>query len=163
MRPRAFSWIAVALATAICLLPQIQTIAASAAVAALAVLALILSGDHISRTAASLLIGVALIDLATFAATARVGSNFAQRSALHVDREVQRVRAEVATIESELDASAARVAEAIRKNAVLSRPQLFNLLRSQVRHTPGRGMRIVSNGNVLAWWGEDLRVSGSIT
>jgi len=163
MRPRAFSWIAAALATAICLLPQIHSIAASVAVAVLSGIALLLSREHVIRTAALFLIGVALIDGATFAATARVGSRFSQRSMLHVDREVQRVRSEIATIESELDASAGRVADTIGRPEALSRPQLFNLLRSQVRHIPGRGMRIVSNGSVLAWWGEDLRVSGVIT
>ena len=89
MRPRAFSWIAVALATAICLLPPLHSIAASVAVVVLAGVALFLSRDHVIRTAALFLIGVALIDLATFAATARVGSSFSQHSALHVDREVQ--------------------------------------------------------------------------
>src|SRR5437867_3373898 len=163
MRPRAFSWIAVALATAICLLPPLHSIAASVAVVVLAGVALFLSRDHVIRTAALFLIGVALIDLATFAATARVGSSFSQHSALHVDREVQRVRNEIAAIESELDASTDRVSDTIGKRAVLSRPQLFHLLRSEVRHMPGRGMRIVSNGSVLAWWGEDLRVSGTLT
>lgn len=164
MRPRAFSWIAVALATAICLLPHIHSVAACIAVAALAALAIFLSPDRVIRTAALFLIGVVLIHFATLAAAAGAGRSFAAKSAMHVDREVERVRREVAAIEAELDASASRVAEAIGRQSTLDRGQLFDLLKSEVMATPERGMRVISaDGSVLAWWGEDLPVSGAVT
>src|SRR5437764_411992 len=90
--PRVVSFIAVALATAICLFPQIHSVAGSVVVAVLAIVALILGrlkpGAH--QTAALFLIGVAAIDLVTFAAASQVGSNLAQRSAIHVDRDGRR-------------------------------------------------------------------------
>src|SRR5437899_3105747 len=75
-----------------------------------------------------------------------------------------RVRSEIVGIESKLDASAARVSSELQKRALLSRAQLFRLLHDEVKHIPGRGMRIISSdGSVLAWWGDDLRVSGKLT
>ncbi len=163
MRPRAFSWIAVALATAICLLPQIHSPAACAAVAVLAIIAIFLSTDRGIRTAALFLIVVVLIHCVTLVASARAGSSFTWRSTLHVDREVQRVRSEIAAIESELDASNSRLAGAIEKQPGLSRAQSFDLLKSEIT-AAGRGMRIIAaDGTVLAWWGEELRVSGATT
>jgi len=119
--------------------------------------------DRVIRTAAVFLIAFALIEVATFIATARVGSTFNERSVIHVDREVRRVRAQIAEIESVLDKSVDNVARALAPG-VTSQPQLFGLLHSEVHHIPGRGMRIIgSDRHVLAWWGEDLRVSGALT
>src|ERR1700720_1940889 len=123
-----------------------------------------MSAPRLIRTAAVFLIAVVLIDLATIAVAARVSSTFAQSSATHIDREVRRIRTQIAGIESTLDASASRVGGAIQRNAVLSRAQMFQLLHDEVHHLPGRGMRIVApNGQVLAWWGEDLRVNGTLS
>jgi signal transduction histidine kinase len=156
------AWIAVALATAIRLFPQIHSVTTSVAVGGLAVGALILSRQRVLRTAALLLIAVALIDLVTFTATARIGASFGERSAMHVDREVQRVRREIALLESQLDASAAAVAATLAKRPNVSRGEMFNLLRPQLT-SERRGMRIAgSDGKVIAWWGEELRASGAI-
>src|SRR2546427_3552641 len=119
--------------------------------------------DRVIRTAAVFLIAFALIEVAAFIATARVGSTFDERSVMHVDREVQRVRAQIAKIESVLDASVDNVVRPLSARS-LSQMQLFGLLHSEVHHIPGRGMRIIgSDGHELAWWGEDLRVSGALT
>ncbi|HJT17770.1 MAG TPA: hypothetical protein VJ853_10295, partial [Thermoanaerobaculia bacterium] len=116
------------------------------------------------RTAAVLLIAVAGTYITTLLVASHTARTFDQASATHVDREVQRVRLQIASDEAELDAMAVQIAAALTRNAVLSRPQLFNLLHDQLRHTTGRGMRIVgSDRSVLAWWGEDLRVPGSLT
>jgi len=122
------------------------------------------ASPRVVRTAAVFLIAFALIELATFAAVSRVGSSFNERSAMHVDAEVQRVRTQIAAIESTLEASAARVSNQLGRSSVLTRPQLFRLLQTEVKHAPGRGMRIVgSDGHLLAWWGDDLRVTGALT
>ena len=105
-----------------------------------------------------------MIYAATLAVAAHVGRAFQSSSSTHIDREVQRIREQIASVESTLDASNAHVAAALGRNAVLSRPQLFRLLHDEVRRLPGRGMRILGqNGQPLAWWGEDLRVSGNLT
>ena len=108
------------------------------------------ASPRVVRTAAVFLIAFALIELATFAAVSRVGSSFNERSAMHVDAEVQRVRTQIAAIESTLEASAARVSNQLGRSSVLTRPQLFRLLQTEVKHAPGRGMRIVgSDGHLL--------------
>ncbi|HLJ75549.1 MAG TPA: hypothetical protein VKU62_13235, partial [Thermoanaerobaculia bacterium] len=116
------------------------------------------------RTAAVLLVAVAITYIATLLVADHVARTFNEASALHVDREVQRVRVQIINDEADLDAKAAHVATALTNNAVLSRPQLFDLLHDQLRHNPGRGMRILgSDRSVLAWWGEDLRAPGGLT
>jgi nitrogen fixation/metabolism regulation signal transduction histidine kinase len=158
---RAVFSIAVALAAAICLFPKFDSAAAAIAVLVLAGSALAFSRDRVIGTAALFLVGVAAIHLATFVAARRVTSSFAQRSTAHVDREMQSVRDEIAQIESELQASADHVAAVLtRKPATTAR--MFRLLANQT-HKPGRGMRIVApNGNVVAWWGDELRVTGAV-
>ena len=116
------------------------------------------------RTAAALFVAIAFTYIATLIAVAHVAGTFDQASALHLGREVDRVRQQITGDEAQLDAMAAHVATTITRTAVLSRPQLFELLHDQLRHTQSRGMRIVgTDGQVLAWWGEDLRVSGTLT
>ncbi|PYQ46813.1 MAG: hypothetical protein DMF59_20590, partial [Acidobacteria bacterium] len=129
----------------------------------LAIAGLVLARDRILAAAALFLIGVAAIDLVTFVAAARVSRNFAQSSASHVNNEMQRVRREIVGIESELQASADHVGAAIAAQPGMPRPQMFHLLELQPR-AAGRGMRIVgANGTVLAWWGDELRVTGDLT
>ena len=160
---RAVSSIAVALATAICLFTRLYSVSAAAAVALLAIVAVALARDRIIRTAALFLIGVAVINLVTFMAAARVGRNFAERSAMHVGREMARAGREIREIEARLNTAAQEVAGVIAKRPNLSRVEMFRLLRSHVGE-PGCGMRIMgSNGNILAWWGEELRVEGTLT
>ncbi len=160
---RAVSSIAVALATAICLFPRLYSVSAAIAVAMLAIVAAALARDRVIRTAALFLIGVAVIDLVTFMAAARVGRNFGERSAMHVGREMARAGREIREIEARLNTAAQEVGGEIAKRPNLSRVEMFRLLRSHVGK-PGCGMRVIgSNGNSLAWWGEDLRVEGTST
>src|SRR5207248_3881271 len=95
------------------------------------------------RTATVFLIAVALIYLATLAVAARVAGAFDRSSTVHIEREIQRIRAKIGSIESALDASNNHVAGALQRSAVLTRPQLFRLLHDEVHHLPRRGMRIV--------------------
>ena len=123
-----------------------------------------MSAPRLIRTAAVFLFAVALIYVATLAVAAHLARAYDQSSATHIDREVQRIRSRIAEIESTLDVSASHVSSEIQRNAVLSRSQMFRLLHDQVHHLPGRGMRIVGpEGRVLAWWGEELRVSGTLS
>ena len=160
---RVVSSIAVALATAICLFPRLHSLAASIVVLALAIAALAIAHQRAIQTAALFLIGVAAIDLVTFVAASRVNSSFSQRSLSHVDREMARVRSEIAEIESGLQQSADAVAASVAAKPDMSRASMFHLLAHQPRFA-GRGMRIIgSNGVALAWWGEELRVTGTVT
>jgi signal transduction histidine kinase len=160
---RVVSWIAVALAAAICIFPRLQSPAAAAGILFLAILALAITRQRVIQTAAFFLIGVAVIDLVTFVAAGLVATSFSERSLSHVDREMGRVRSEIGEIESGLQASADSVASTIAAKPDTTRAQMFHLLARQPRN-PGRGMRIVgSNGVALAWWGDDLRVTGAVT
>jgi len=159
---RIVSSIAVALATAICLFPQLHGPAASAIVLLLAIAALLFARERIVATAALFLIGVAAIDAVTFISASRVNRNFAQRSSSHVDREIERVRREIAGIEANLQASADRVASAIAAQPAATRAQMFRMLASEPRKA-GRGMRIAAaNGTLMAWWGDELSVNGTL-
>jgi hypothetical protein len=160
---RAVSSIAVALATAICLFTQLHSPAASVAVLFLGIAALLIARQRVIQTAALFVIGVAAIDVVTFVAASSVNRSFNQRSLSHVDREMARVRGEIGEIESELQASADQVAAAVTAKPDMPRSRMFHLLAHQP-HPPGRGMRIVgSNGDTLAWWGDELRVTGAVT
>ena len=160
---RVVSSIAVALATAICLFPRLHSPLASAVVLLLAVGALAIARQRVIQTAALFLIGVAAIDLVTFLAARRLTTSFNERSLSHVDREMARVRNEINEIESELQTDADRVAAAVAAKPDATRASMFHLLARQPRAL-GRGMRIVgSNGVALAWWGDDLRVTGAVT
>ena len=160
---RVVSSIAVALATAICLFPSFHSVAAAVIVGLLAVIALVIDHTSVIRTAALFLIGVAAIDLVTLLAAARVGNSFNERSKIHIDREMERVRDEVRGMVTDLDAHAQRVAAELTRHPQMSRAQMFRLLQPETGHS-SRGMRVVAaNGDVLAWWGEELRVSGTIT
>ena len=111
-----------------------------------------------ARVAGLFLLLVAVVEAATWLAVARVDRQFFSRSTGHVDREVRHIRGDIRSIERELDASAARIAAATRGQR--SQGALFQILSREVKK-PGRGARIVRNGEIAAWWGEDLRVSGS--
>ncbi len=159
-----FAWIAVVLATAIRLFAG-SRIATPAIVAAIAIAAIVLTHDRIARLAAVFLIAVSLIDISTQIGTTLVGRDFSMRSAAHVDREVARVRRDITDIEQQLDANLNDVASRLAANPAMSHLQMFRVLRHEVpKEAQGRGMRIVApRGEVLAWWGDDLRVSGART
>jgi signal transduction histidine kinase len=158
------AWIAVALATAIRLFAG-SRLATPAIVAAFAVVAIVLTRDRITRLAAVFLIAVSLIDISSQIGTTLVARDFSMRSAAHVDREVARVRRDITGIEQQLDGNLNDVASRLAANPAMNRLQMFRMLRHEVpKETQGRGMRIVSpKGEVLAWWGDELRVSGART
>ena len=80
---------------------------------------------------------------------------FPQRSAEHLAHDVNTVRRHMATLETELDASAARIASQLAANP--NRARLFQILGNEVKER-GRGARILDGeGNPVAWWGEDFR------
>ena len=88
--------------------------------------------------------------------TRTISQSFAERSARHVADDVARVRSQMAQLESELDASAARIAARVTPN----RARLFELLALETR-SRGRGARILdAGGDPVAWWGEDYRAPG---
>jgi len=168
-----FAWIAVAVATAIRLLAPLGG-AEAIAVALLAIAALIVSCViprrdarattlHV-RVAALVLIAVAIIDGGTTFLANRVATSFAARSQQHLDNQANRLRKRIVDSNAELDAVAQRVAGRLTQKPEPSRGAMFAMLHDAVDSKPGRGMRIVAeNGDILAWWGEDLRVSGAAT
>ena len=113
---------------------------------------------HLVRVATIFLLLVAAVEGVTWLALRRIDGDFFARSTIHVDREVTHVRRTIAKTEHELDLTAAEIDAATRGQT--SRGALFHALRRFV-NAPGRGARILRNGDVTAWWGEDLRVSGT--
>jgi signal transduction histidine kinase/HAMP domain-containing protein len=122
-----------------------------------------LSRAAIVRIAALFVCLAAAVEVATFFLARRVSDSFAARAEVHLTREVARLRSDIDRDERDLDAAAQRVSRQLAANPNASRAQLFAMLHDAM-HQPSRGMRIVApNGTVVAWWGEDLRVSGAAT
>src|SRR5207247_6627514 len=91
-----------------------------------------------------------------------VSNSFAPRADVHLGREVERLRRDIGRDENELDAAAQRVTRELSANPNASRAQMFATLRAL--HGASRGMRVLApNGNPVAWWGQELRVSGAAT
>lgn len=85
--------------------------------------------------------------------------DFQARSEQHLNRESQRVKQRIASIESELDASGARIGRRLSVTPQPSRAVMFQMLREEMRR-PFRGARVLdSDGQPIAWWGEDLGFS----
>ncbi len=115
-----------------------------------------------SRRAATILVAALFVFLTAVAFVVslwrvRVTSKaFAESSVHHLRSDVEDMRREIGELESELDASAARIANAIGTRQ-LPPAELFRLLGSEVK-TPGRGARVLdANREPVAWWGEDYR------
>ncbi|HEV7768344.1 MAG TPA: ATP-binding protein, partial [Thermoanaerobaculia bacterium] len=160
-----FSWIAVALATAIRLFagPQVWTVAV---VAALAVVTWLLTRRESSRLAARVaaifLLLVAMLDATSLWCVDALSREFPQRVADHLRHDVVDVREHIATLEQELDASAGRIAQKIAGKET-DRAALFLILRDEARKA-GRGARILNeDSEPIAWWGEDYRAAGDRT
>jgi signal transduction histidine kinase/HAMP domain-containing protein len=162
-----FSWIAVALATAIRLFAAERFPAATAAaVAALAILALFLARARESRgrlrVAALFLLLVCVADAASLWRAQTLSRSFEKRLHEHLAHDLHDVRGHIAMLESELDASAARIAQRIPRPGH-NRNALFLLVASEVKQS-GRGARILdAAGEPVAWWGEDYRAPGNRT
>jgi len=160
-----FSWIAVALATAIRLYEGPHP-AIAAAVAILAATGWLLSrkeGRRITvRVAATFLLLVALVDGLTLYRTAALSREFPQRLAEHLNADVGDARLHIQSLERELEGSAGRIATRMRGHEK-NRAALFTILSAEGK-TPGRGARILdATGEPLAWWGEDYRAPGDRT
>src|SRR5258708_29698728 len=114
------------------------------------------------RVAVLFLLLYALVHFVTLGAVAVVGSSFASRSSLHLDREVAHFRAQIAEDEVELDAAAEHVARAIAATPNANRRQLFRILQPRRTAARERGVRYIApSGDVVAWGGEDPPVSGN--
>ncbi|HEX6642581.1 MAG TPA: hypothetical protein VF215_15790, partial [Thermoanaerobaculia bacterium] len=156
-----FSWIAVALATAIRLSAGAHAWTA-AVIAALAILALILSRNLTIRVAAIFLLLVATLDATSCWRVHSLRREFPQRLAEHLQHDLTGIRRTISSLESDLDASAARIAQRIAGKES-DRAALFLLVAAEARK-PGRGARILDQtGEPVAWWGEDYRAPGDRT
>jgi HAMP domain-containing protein len=152
-----YSWIAVALATAIRLYAGAQVWSASAVVVLALVALFPWSRRSSRRVAAAFLLAVALADFASLWRLHVTRRDFAKSAAQHLARDVARVRTRIGALEAELEASAARIASRIANVPATDRARLFLTLRPEASR-PGRGARILdAKGEPLAWWGEDYR------
>jgi nitrogen fixation/metabolism regulation signal transduction histidine kinase len=124
---------------------------------------------HVSRVARTtaaraaavflLLAGIAWLTMQVM--VLRIGRDFEARSALHLSREVERIRRDVARTESQLDAAVDRVSAKLNKNPAASREAMFAMVRGEAAGAR-QGIRIIApNGDAIAWWGEDLRTPGT--
>ena len=156
------AWSAVALATAIRLFAPPALFVVILTTAVLAVAALLLGRGRALRFAAIVILIVSAIDVVTVVALSRIRSNFAARSTTHLDAEAQRVRQDVRMIEGRLEANVAEIAAEIEARGT-DRRRLFRSLR-HAQLPAGGGARIVTaGGEVVAWWGDELRVSGELS
>src|SRR4051794_7248484 len=80
------------------------------------------------RVAALFILVYGAVHLLTLGAIALVSSSFSGRSTLHVEREVARIRKQIADDEVALDAMAERAARTIAANPNATRRQLFQFV-----------------------------------
>jgi signal transduction histidine kinase len=91
-----------------------------------------------------------------------IATSFDEYSNEHLAGDVAHVRSELTRIESELDASAGRIAASAAGHET-DRAALFRILAAEIT-TAGRGGRILDPaGQPVAWWGEDYRAHGDHT
>ena len=153
-----FSWIAVALATAIRLYApvELRTVIVTAALA--------IGGAIVARTnartnartkpqriAAVFLLLVALVDGTSLWRAQTLSQSFPRHLSDHLQHDLEDVRNHIAALERELEASAIRIAQrtAGKEN---DRAALFGIVAAEST-TPGRGARILSDsGELIAWW-----------
>ena len=157
-----FAWIAVAIATAIRLSAGAHFWTA-AAVAVLALTGFFLTRRVTARIAALLLVLVAAIDATSLWRATALAREFNARSSKHIAHDVAHVRESIATLETELETAAARIAQRIagKEN---DRAALFVVLQKEIGETEGRGARILDAAGVpVAWWGEDYRAPANRT
>jgi nitrogen fixation/metabolism regulation signal transduction histidine kinase len=124
---------------------------------------------HVSRVARTtaaraaavflLLAGIAWLTMQVL--VLRIGQDFDARSVLHLTRQVESIRRDVARTESQLDAAVDRVSAKLNKNPAASREAMFAMVRGEAAGAR-QGIRIIApNGDAIAWWGEDLRTPGT--
>jgi signal transduction histidine kinase/HAMP domain-containing protein len=159
---RFFPWFAVAAATAIRLFTGPQTWSA-AVIAILGIAALVVTRSTRVRIAALFLLLVALADAVSLWRVADMTRTFTRRSTEHVAHDVAHIRETIATLEKELDTSAARLTRQLAGKEA-NRAALFVLLQNEIGEHAGRGARVLDgDGEVIAWWGEDYRAPGDRT
>jgi signal transduction histidine kinase/HAMP domain-containing protein len=110
-------------------------------------------------TAAVFLLLAGCIELISIAVQRSIEATFAARSAAHIREDVAQLRQRIAGTEADLDASADRIESRIAAihGGQPTVAQLFGILRTEVTK-PARGARIrTPEGDLLAWWGEELR------
>ncbi len=160
-----YSWIAVALATAIRLFGG-QRAWTAGAVAALAILAWVLSRSAarrtITRVAALFLLLVAVVDAVSLWHVQSLSRAFERRRAEHLAHDLDDLRGHIGSLEAELDAAAARISRGMTGKEQ-DRGALFLVVAGEVNE-PGRGARILDqSGEPVAWWGEDYRAPANRT
>ncbi|MGZ5494237.1 MAG: hypothetical protein ACXW3E_12630, partial [Thermoanaerobaculia bacterium] len=116
----------------------------------------------ISALAAFVLL-VAATQLITWWVVRSLERDFEGSAKQHIARDVRHLRARVTTIERSLDNSAERLRARLASQKNLERPALFAMLRDEVNVSrSGRGARILTtNGEPVAWWGDDLPFGGN--
>ena len=149
-----FSWIAVALATAIRLSAGVHLWTAIA-VAVLAIVGIAIANSKPQRVAALFLLLVAMLDGASLWRVQSLSKSFPRHLDDHLRHDLLDVRHHIDTLERELDAAAARIAQKTAGKEK-DRVALFLIVAGETK--PGRGARILdASGNPIAWWGEDYR------
>jgi len=114
-----------------------------------------------ARAAAVFLLLAGLTWLTVQLLVVQMSRDFDAKSALHLGREVEDIRGDIARTESRLDAAVERVAAKLTANPAASRAAMFAMLRGEA-NAVRQGIRIVApNGDAIAWWGEDLRTPGA--
>jgi signal transduction histidine kinase/HAMP domain-containing protein len=114
-----------------------------------------------ARAAAVVLLLAGIAWLTMQVMVLRIGRDFDRRSSLHLGREVQSIRGDVAHTESRLDDAVDRVTAKLKANPSASREAMFAMLRGEANGVR-QGIRIIApNGDAIAWWGEDLRTPGA--
>src|ERR1700682_4961206 len=112
------------------------------------------------RGAVLFLLLFAAVRLIPTGAVTLVSSSYPSRSAMHLDREVERVRQQIANDEGHLDGELSRLASAMAAKPNAARPELFRIVAPH-HGANNRGTRFLApSGEAVAWGGEDLPVPG---
>jgi len=106
---------------------------------------------------------VAATQLITWWVVRSLERDFEGSAKQHIAGDVRHLRDRVTTIERSLDNSAERLRARLASQKNLERPALFAMLRDEVNVSrSGRGARILTtNGEPVAWWGDDLPFGGN--
>jgi hypothetical protein len=119
-------------------------------------------GAATTFVAALFLFLAALVYLTSWLRVRSIDASFDRRSAQHLASDVDRIRRDVAGLETSLDAAAARIAAAAAGKET-DRAALFRILGAEIKGSD-RGARIVDQSDTaVAWWGEDYRAPAERT
>ncbi|HEX6178649.1 MAG TPA: ATP-binding protein [Thermoanaerobaculia bacterium] len=78
----------------------------------------------------------------------------------HLTHDIEHFREEVLSIVGELDTSAKRIESRLAADPAMQVAAMFELLHDEVRRGRGGARILGSNGQPVAWWGEDLPFAG---